>query len=468
FALHQGDVVSWAENREPGSQVPSGWRITAAKFEVEWPSDLERTKRIRSHFGARRKAYNWALARVKSDMDARKINPDHESVPWNSAAFRKCWNREKHEVAPWWAENSKECYSSGFADLEQGLKNWKAGKNSTRKGKKPQFPVFRSARNDLGRVRFTTDTMRLEPDRRTITLPVIGGLRSKENTRRVQRHLASGRARILNMTLSERWGRLFVSVCYAVRTPDTPVGPVQPELRAGVDLGLRVLATVSSIGPDGKEIIQEFENPAPLRASLAARGRAGRQMSRRIPGSRGHREAKAKLRKMDRRCVYLRAQTSHQLTTELARVYGQIVVEDLDIAGMKKSMGKKAFRRLVSDAALGRVRPQLTYKTQAGGSTLIVADRWYPSSQLHHGHVLPDGTPCRLEGKTLIDKVLRCPSTGELVDRDVNAARNLRDWPGYASRGLVKASVPYVSSPVGSGGDGGPDGPRERAPGERV
>ena len=77
---------------------------------------------------------------------------------------------------------------------------------------------FKSARRDRGRVRFTTGTMRLEPDRRTIVLPVIGPLRSKENTRRVQRHLAAGRAQILNMTLSQRWGRLFVSINYALRT----------------------------------------------------------------------------------------------------------------------------------------------------------------------------------------------------------------------------------------------------------
>lgn len=458
FALYEGDVVTWAENKEPGAQVASGWRVTAAKFEVEWPADPERANRIRSHFGARRKAYNWALGRVKSDMDARKINPDHKAVPWNAAAFRKQWNQEKCQVAPWWAENSKECYSSGFADLDQALKNWEAGKAGERKGKKPGFPVFKSARNDPGRVRFTTGAMRLEPDRRTITLPVIGGLRSKANTRRVQRPVASGRARILNMTLSERWGRLFVSVCYAVRTPDTPPVLTQPRARAGVDLGLRSLATVSSIDPDTrKETVQEFENPAPLRGALTARRKAGRQAARRIPGSRGHREAKAKLRKMDRRCVNIRAEAAHQLTTKLARTYGEIVIEDLDLAGMKRSMGKKAFRRSVSDAALGQVRPQLEYKTPARGSSLIVADRWFPSSQIHHGHVLPDGTSCRLEGKARMDKVLRCPSTGEHVDRDVNAARNLRDWPGHASWGLVEAPVPYVSSPAGSGRDGGPD-----------
>ena len=51
-----------------------------------------------------------------------------------------------------------------------------------------------------GRARFTTGAMRLEDDRRTITVPVIGPLCSKENTRRLARPLAQGRAHILNIT----------------------------------------------------------------------------------------------------------------------------------------------------------------------------------------------------------------------------------------------------------------------------
>jgi putative transposase len=98
--------------------------------------------------------------------------------------------------------------------------------------------------------------------------------------------VASGRARILPMTLSERWGRLFVSVCYAHRTPHTRPAPALPEARAGVDLGLRVLATVSACDPaTGKETVKEYPNPAPLRAALRERRLAGRQMARRIAGS---------------------------------------------------------------------------------------------------------------------------------------------------------------------------------------
>ena len=360
-----------------GNPVRSGWTVTAAKFEVAWPDD---PSVVRSHFGARRKAYNWALDRVKADLHAKKTDPTHASVAWNLAALRRRWNQEKADIAPWWAENSKECYSSGIADLVDALGNWSASRNGGRMGRKVGFPRFSSAHKDPGRVRFSTGTMRIEDDRRTITLPVIGALRSKESTRRVQRFLARGDARILNMTLSERWGRLFVAVNDAVRSPGRrPVA--RPGVRAGVDLGLRTLASVADT--DGNII--EFSNPAPLRATLCERRSTGRQMSRRLPGSRGHRRAKDKLARLDRRVVHLRQDAWHKLSSELTATYAEVVIEDLDIAAMKRSMGRRAFRRSVSDASLGMFAPMLAYKAERSGVNIVKADRWFPSSQVHHG-----------------------------------------------------------------------------------
>jgi putative transposase len=451
FELYDGDADSYAATGLPGEKLPTGWLITAAKFEVEWPAEPDRAALVRAHFGARRKAFNWGLAQVKADLDASRTDPSHEPVGWDLGSLRKVWNRAKDEVAPWWAENSKECYSSGLADLARGLANWKASKNGTRGSRRVRFPRFKSARRDQGRVRFTTGSMRVEDDRRTITVPVVGGLRTKENTRRVQRHAASGRAQILNMTLSEQWGRLFVAVCYALRTPATAPTVARPTVRAGMDLGVRTLATVATIDTaSGEQTITEYPTPAPLKATLAARRRAGRQLARRIPGSHGHRAAKAKLTRLDRRCVHLRQEAAHQLTTELAGTYGHIVIEDLDVAAMKRSMGRRAFRRSVSDAAMGLVKPQLAYKTARFGGMLTLADRWFPSSQIHHGCTRPDGTPCRLIGKGRVDKKLVCPLTGEVVDRDSNAALNLRDWPDHASCGPVGTTAPSVPRPTGS------------------
>ncbi|ORB61089.1 IS607 family element RNA-guided endonuclease TnpB [Mycobacterium shinjukuense] len=455
FELFDGDAEGYAATGSPGAPLSTGWMVTAAKFEVEWPAEPDRAGLVRSHFGARRKAFNWGLAKVKADLGAKAVDPGHQSLCWDLGALRWAWNRAKDGVAPWWAANSKEAYLSGLADLARALNNWSASRNGTRRGRRVGFLRFKSARRDPGRVRFTTGTMRVEDDRRTITVPVIGGLRSKENTRRVQRHLASGRARILNMTLSARWGRLFVSIGYALRTPATERTVARPTVRAGVDLGVRTLATVATVDTrTGEQTITEYPNPAPLKATLAARRRAGRQLSRRIRGSRGHRAAKAKLTRLDRRCVNLRREAAHQLTTELAGRYGHLVVEDLDVAAMKRSMGRRAYRRAVCDAAMGAIRPMWAYKTARCGAVLTVADRWFASSQIHHGCTAPDGAPCRLIGKGRIDKLLVCPHTGDVVDRDRNAALNLRDWPDYASCGPVGTTAPSVPGPTESVGTG--------------
>ncbi len=423
-----------------GEKVPSGWTMTGASFEVEWPKDHQIASCIRSHFGAR-VAYNWALAKVNSDMDAKKEDSDHQSTPWTLESLRKQWNQEKNEVAPWWKSNSKEAYASGIADLVQALTNWSQSKQGKRKGNKLGFPRFFSKRKDRNRVRFTTGAVRLEEDRRTIVLPVIGALHSKENTRRVQRHLANNNARLLSCTLSERWGRLFVSCQLAVRTQVvSPTRKSRPKVRAGVDLGLRSLATVV----DSNDTIKVFPNPTPLRATVAERRRVGRSLSRRMPGSRGHVRAKAKLARLDRSCVHIRRESIHQLTCYLADTYSEIRIEDLNLAAMKRSMGRRAFRRSVSDAGLGAFRPALTYKAERAGVKVIVVDRFFLSSQIHHG--------CggKLTGARLA-KRLNCEKCFTEVDRDENAAMNIRDW-SVASPGLVEASALFVPRPLGTGG----------------
>lgn len=280
--------------------------------------------------------------------------------------------------------------------------------------------------------------------------PVVGPLRSKENTRRMQRPLAKGNAHLLSLTLSEQWGRLFVAVNYAVSTPQVKTVS-KPGVRSGVDLGLRTLATVA----DTEGNFLEFPNPAPLRETLAERRRVSRQMTRRIPGSRGHRQAKAKLARLDRRTVNIRRESWHQLTTKLTSTYDEIVIEDLNIAAMKRSMGRRAFRRSVSDAALGQFRPLLGYKKLLTGMKVTVAYRWWSSSQIHHG------CGCLLIAPTKLAKKLICRVTGEVVDRDRNAALNLRDynlvdltteklnfstnsanWPDLASGVSVGATAP--------------------------
>jgi putative transposase len=420
-------------------EVPDGWVARGFRFEVE-PTNSDQAVVIRQQFGGRRYAYNWALAQVRANLDARAADPTVPALVWSLPAIRRQWNQAKDGVAPWWRCCSKECYASGIADLVAALHNWSDAQAGRRAGGPVSFPRFKARHRDRGRVRFTTGAMRLEPDRRHLTLPVTGKLRSKENTRRLQRLVANGRARILSMTLTEQGGsgRLFVSVQTIIA--HRPGSPREPGGRCGIDLGIGHEWAVIAHHDD---TIERAAYPASWTHVQQQRRRIARQQSRRIVGSRGHRQANAKLAALDRRAANLRTHHTHLLTTGLARRYGTIVVEDLDVAAMGRGMGRRAFRRSVYQAGLGKVRSTLAYKTLQEGGRLLVADRWFASSKTHHGcgGYLAD---LKLGQRTWI-----CPSCRAIVDRNANAALNLRDWTGpvgdrVVQRGGVAAPVPFV------------------------
>jgi hypothetical protein len=221
--------------RRQNYRIPDGYFVRGWRFEVETTTPQQRLL-IHQHFGARRFAYNWALAEVTDNLHRRAVDPSVPALAWTLPTLRKTWNQRKAEVAPWWPSCSKEAYASGIADLVTALQLWSGSKRGQRERRQVGFPRFKARHRDHGRVRFHNGAMRLEPDRRHLTLPVIGKLRSKENTRSLQRLLTKDRARLLSMTLSEYGGRLFVSV--ATTVVQVPRSPREPGLAAGLILAL--------------------------------------------------------------------------------------------------------------------------------------------------------------------------------------------------------------------------------------
>jgi Probable transposase len=140
------------------------------------------------------------------------------------------------------------------------------------------------------------------------------------------------------MTLSEHGGRLVVSVQAIVA--QQPRTPSQPAARCGVDLGIGGEWAVIAHHDDA---IERITHPAPWAETHTQRRRVARQRSRRMVGSRGYRQANAKLAALDRRAANLRTNQLHTLTTRMARRYGTVVVEDLDVAAMGRGMGGGRF-----------------------------------------------------------------------------------------------------------------------------
>ena len=100
----------------------------------------------------------------------------------------------------------------------------------------------------------------------------------------------------------------------------------------------------------------------------------------------------------------------------MAVTYGTVVAEDLNVSGM---LANRPLARAVADIGMAEVRRQLSYKTGWSGERLVAADRWYPSSKTCSGC---GAVKAKL---ALSEREYTCAGCGLVLDRDLNAARNL-------------------------------------------
>jgi putative transposase len=127
-------------------------------------------------------------------------------------------------------------------------------------------------------------------------------------------------------------------------------------------------------------------------------------------------EAERDVPELRARVASVRADALHKATSALAREYETVIAEDLNVTGM---ISNRKLARAVSDQGFGDVRRMLGYKTGWNGGTLVMADRWFPSSKTC--------AACgwRKPSLSLAERTFACESCGYTGDRDVNAARNL-------------------------------------------
>ena len=298
-------------------------------------------------------------------------------VPWTLYSFRKEWNRVKDEFAPWWRENSKEAYNSGFDALARALKGYFDSRGGARTGKPMGFPTFKKKGGQRS-CRFSTGVIRVVDDRH-VQLPRLGVIRTKEHTTALLDQVVAGRARALSATIREEAGRWFVSFGCEVERHDAVA--TYPDAIVGVDLGVHHLAALST-----GELV---ENPKPISRQARRTARLNRELSRRQKGSKRRAKTKAKLARCHRRVANVRRDSLHKLTTHLATAYGTVVIEDLAVKNMTASPKPKAdpenpgqhlenghaakagLNRSILDIAPGELRRQLTYKMGWHGGHLV-------------------------------------------------------------------------------------------------
>ena len=215
-------------------------------------------------------------------------------------------------------------------------------------------------------------------------------------------------------------------ICFHVELPDVEImEPINP---VGIDVGLNKLCALS----DG----ETFDHPRYYRKATQKQRRLQRGLSRCRRGSKRRNVVRIRLTNHAAHVTNQRRDHAHKLTTNLIRTYDGFAVEDLRIENMMKSNLAKS----IQDAAWNQIISLIEYKAASAGMKYV--------------KVSPRGTTQDCSGcgciplvkKTLATRTHICCECGVVLDRDVNAARNIlqRSRLGTSQQTLIKDNSPRI------------------------
>ncbi len=176
--------------------------------------------------------------------------------------------------------------------------------------------------------------------------------------------------------------------------------------KVGVDMGISNIVALS----DGTLI----GNPRFLSSSVGRIKSLQRRLSRKKKGSSNREKAKLSLSKSWRKVRRRRDDFAHKLSHQLTQENKVIVFEDLRIANMVKN---NSLASAIMDSAWGKLRQFTAYKAERRGGRVILVN---PSGTSQKCSACGEPVP-----KELSERVHDCPKCGLVMDRDVNAARNI-------------------------------------------
>jgi putative transposase len=208
-------------------------------------------------------------------------------------------------------------------------------------------------------------------------------------------------AKFISVTISKVNNEYYASVLV-----DEDIKPLSPTHKhVGIDLGLIDLCTLSN------GLV--FNNPKWFRKNQTKLAKAQQKLSRKTKGSNRYLKQKLKVAKIHQYIARCRNWYLHQISTYLVKKYDTICMEDLNIAGMKKILGKS-----ISDAGLATLVAQIKYKCAWYGKTFHQVDRYFASSKTCS--VCGEKSPLGMKVREW-----KCAYCLSFHDRDLNAAINI-------------------------------------------
>lgn len=271
------------------------------------------------------------------------------------------------------------------------------------------------------------NSIRLEDGK--LKLPKITGMVRLAMHRKIQEG-----GTLKNVTVTqEPDGKWYFSLVYAYEKKETlPECFCKPEkeIRAvGLDMSLPELYRdsngdlpsykVNGVGVSFRKVYRKLEKRI---------AREQRRLSKLEKDSANYRRQCRKIAKLHAKAKHQRCDFLHQMAARLAGAYDIIGVEDLDMAAIRRSL---RFGKSVSDNGWGNFLLYLEEVCRKCGTLLIRVDRWFRSSKTCSvcGHVHRE--------LALSDRTYACPECGFVMDRDENAAVNIREEALRIFRGYL-------------------------------
>ena len=175
----------------------------------------------------------------------------------------------------------------------------------------------------------------------------------------------------------------------------------------GADFGMKDAYLTLSTG-------EKIQHPQPLKQSLSYLRTLNKSLSRKKKGSGGWWRCVRQLARLYRKITNQRLDFQWQLADDLCKRFDTIVLETLNLEGMKRLWGRK-----VSDLAFYEFVEILRHKCIKHKRHFVQIGQWMattkPCSDCGHHN----------ENLSLSDRQWTCPECGSHHDRDINAAINI-------------------------------------------
>jgi len=389
----------------------------------------EQEKLLYQTAGSSRFAYNWAKA-----YSDEYYNIHEKTI--TEGNLRKEFTKLKKLKGNEWM------YNIPNDSFKQAIKDYCIARSNFFK-KQSSLPKFKKKLSYSDS--FYNDIQKIEIESNRIRLSVIGWIDLCEEDRLLPYKFSTNKGEIIcgdpiyNPRITYNGSRWFISISYEIDKFDTIL---EKGKSIGVDLGLKDFAIVCTrykkdkkkVGYKYKKYVTKKED---FKKLSSKKKKLDRKVSKRqeeykklnktggvsVTKSNNYSKLLKKRLKLSNKMSNIQTNYIHQITSSLVKAKPEyIIIEDLNIKGMMKN---KHLSKWIGFNQFYKFRTILDYKCELHGIQLIIADRFYPSTQTcsHCGNILTKENKLKLSDREYI-----CPKCDMIMDRDKNAAKNLSKY----------------------------------------